>query len=74
MNTMSKYLVILEKSLNGYSAYSPDLPGCVATGRSRRETERQMESAITFHIEGLAQDGLPVPEPTSVSIYLPTDR
>ena len=62
---MSRYLIILEPSETGFSAYSPDLPGCVATGASREETESRMREAIEFHLEGLRQEKLPVPQPRS---------
>ncbi|NNF67228.1 MAG: type II toxin-antitoxin system HicB family antitoxin [Gammaproteobacteria bacterium] len=60
-----KYLVIIEKSDTGYGAYVPDLPGCVAVGESRDEVVSLIQEAIEFHIEGLKQDGSPVPLPTS---------
>lgn len=65
-----KYLVIIEQSETGYSAYSPDLPGCVSTGKTPEETEVSMKEAIAFHIEGLKQEGLSVPEPSSLSAYV----
>ena len=67
---MRKYLVIFEKANHNYSAYSPDLPGCIATGATKRETEKNMKEAIGFHIEGLKEDGLPLPEPTSSVEYV----
>jgi predicted RNase H-like HicB family nuclease len=66
---MSKYLIVLEKTETGWSAYSPDLPGCVSTGRDREETEREMKEAIEFHIEGLRLNGDPVPVPASLAAY-----
>ena len=57
------YAVIIEKAENNYSAYVPDLPGCVATGRTRAETVRNIREAIAFHLEGLREDGIPIPEP-----------
>ena len=65
-----KYLVIYEKTSSGYSAYVPDLPGCITTGRSLEETERLMKEAIDFHIDGLREDGLPVPEPSTTADYI----
>jgi predicted RNase H-like HicB family nuclease len=62
---MTRYLIILEETATGYSAYSPDLPGCVATGATREEVEREMHSAIEFHIEGLRRAGADVPAPRS---------
>jgi predicted RNase H-like HicB family nuclease len=65
-----KYLVIYEKTATGYSAYAPDLPGCITTGSTLKETERMMREAIEFHIEGLREDGLPIPEPSTVADYI----
>ena len=62
---MSRYLVIIEKTATGFSAYAPDLPGCVAAGRTRKEVEQEMHNAIEFHIEGLRLAGETVPEPQS---------
>ena len=67
---MSRYLIVVEKTETGYSAYSPDLDGCVATGATRKEVEKTMREAIEFHLEGLKLEGLPVPEPHSFSSYL----
>lgn len=67
---MKKYLVVIEKTGTGYSAYSPDLEGCVATGRTRDEVEREMQEAIEFHLEGMARNGDPVPEPHTYSRYM----
>ena len=67
---MQKYLVIFEKANGNYSAYSPDLPGCIATGATRKEVERNIREAISFHIEGLVKDGLPLPEPASFTDYI----
>ena len=66
---MSRYLVIIEKTVTGFSAYSPDLPGCVAAGRSRQEVEKEMHDAIEFHIEGLRLAGEEVPTPQSQASY-----
>ena len=66
---MSRYLVIIEKTATGFSAYSPDLPGCVATGRTRKEVEKDMQAAIEFHIEGLRLAGEEIPEPQSQASY-----
>jgi predicted RNase H-like HicB family nuclease len=65
-----KYLIVIEKSQTGYSAYSPDLPGCVSSGKTIEETEKNMREAIEFHIDGLKEEGFPVPEPTSRSSYV----
>lgn len=67
---MYKYLVIFEKANGNYSAYSPDLPGCIATGVTREEAEKNIREAISFHIDGLEKDGLPLPEPTSFTEYI----
>jgi predicted RNase H-like HicB family nuclease len=60
-----KYAVVFEQSDNNYAAYVPDLPGCVATGKSRAEVERNIREAIAFHIEGLQTEGEQVPPPTA---------
>jgi predicted RNase H-like HicB family nuclease len=67
---MKKYLIVIEKTVSGFSAYSPDLPGCVSTGRSREEVEINMKEAIAFHLDGLREEGQPVPEPQSYSAYV----
>lgn len=61
-----RYGVVIEKAVDNYSAYVPDLPGCVATGQTVEEVERAIREAIRFHVEGLREDGLDVPEPTSI--------
>ncbi len=58
-----KYAVVIEKATNNYSAYVPDLPGCVATGRTRSGAAQQIREAIAFHLEGLREDGASIPEP-----------
>ena len=65
-----RYAVVLEKTENNYSAYVPDLPGCVATGSTVAETEHEIRAAISFHIEGLREDGLRIPQPSSIVEYL----
>lgn len=62
---MKEYIVIYERTKNNWSAYSPDVPGCMATGKTREEAECNYRDALEFHIEGLKAEGLPVPEPTS---------
>jgi predicted RNase H-like HicB family nuclease len=62
---MKEYLVIFEWAGNNYSAYVPDLPGCIATGKTLEATERNMKEAIELYIEALREDGKPVPEPTT---------
>ena len=67
---MKKYLIVVEETSTGYSAYSPDLDGCVATGATREEVESQMREAISFHLDGMAQNGQAVPEPHTYSVYV----
>lgn len=67
---MHRFLVVIEKAEGNYSAYSPDLPGCVATGETREEAERNMHGAIRMHVEGLLEDNLPVPESHSFAEYV----
>ncbi len=67
---MRRYLVVIEKTSDGFSAYSPDLEGCAATGSTRREVEQNMQEAITFHLDGMREEGLPIPEPSSESVFL----
>ena len=65
-----RYAVVIEKAQGNYSAYVPDLPGCVATGVTIADVEREIREAIAFHIEGLREDGLPVPAATSQVEYI----
>lgn len=65
-----RYAVVIEKAPGNYSAYVPDLPGCVAVGDSLAEVELAIREAIRFHIEGLKEDGLPVPPPSAMAEYL----
>ena len=65
-----RYAVVIEKAGENYSAYVPDLPGCVATGATVEAVEQEMREAIRFHIDGLKADGLPVPAPTSLAEYI----
>ena len=65
-----RYGVVIEKADGNYSGYVPDLPGCVATGATVEEVEHELRDAIRFHIEGLKEDGLPVPEPAAVCQYV----
>lgn len=67
---MYRFLVVIEKAKGNYSAYSPDLPGCVATGVTREEAERNMHEAIEIHVRGLLEDNLPVPESNSFAEYI----
>jgi predicted RNase H-like HicB family nuclease len=66
MNVM-RYAIVIEKAAGNYSAYVPDLPGCVATGATVKGAEREIRDAIRFHIDGLKQDGQLVPKPTSIA-------
>jgi predicted RNase H-like HicB family nuclease len=65
-----RYLIVIEATSTGYSAYSPDIDGCIATGRTRHEVEREMQRAIEFHLDGLRQDGRPIPSPQTYSTYI----
>jgi predicted RNase H-like HicB family nuclease len=67
---MSRYLIVIEETETGFSSYSPDLDGCIATGATRKEVEQRMKEAIEFHLEGLKEEHLPIPEPHSSSTYL----
>lgn len=69
---MLRYAIVIEKAEGNYSAYVPDLPGCVATGATVSAVEESIREAIRFHIEGLKEDGLPVPAPTSLADYVET--
>ena len=67
---MYRFLIVIEKANNNYSAYSPDLPDCVATGATLKDTERNMYDAIEMHVDGLLEDNLPVPESNSFAEYV----
>ena len=67
---MSRYLIVIEKTGTGFSAYSPDLTGCVSTCTTRSEVESNMKEAIEFHLDGMKDEGYPIPEPTAKSTYL----
>jgi predicted RNase H-like HicB family nuclease len=67
---MYRFLIVIEKTDNNYSAYSPDLPGCVATGKTREEVERNMHEAVEMHIQGMIEDELPIPESTAYAEYI----
>ncbi len=67
---MSKSLIVIEKTGTGFSAYSPDLDGCVSTGNTRDEVEGNMKEAIEFHLDGLREEGDTIPEPSTESAYL----
>ena len=66
---MSRYLVIIEPTATGYSAYSPDLPGCVATGPTRPEVESAMREAIGFHLDGMRLERIAIPSPRSEAAF-----
>ena len=65
-----RYAIVIEKAENNYAAYVPDLPGCVATGRTIEETENEIREAIDLHLRGMREDGLPIPEPSSTVDYV----
>ena len=65
-----RYAVVIEQANGNYSAYVPDLPGCVASGATVEAVEREIQAAIRFHIEGLKAEGLDVPAPTSIADYV----
>jgi predicted RNase H-like HicB family nuclease len=67
---MMRYAVVIEKADGNYSAYVPDLPGCVATGATVAAAEAEIRTAIRFHIEGLRADGVEVPQPSSIAEYV----
>jgi len=67
-----RYGVVIEKGLNNFSAYVPDLPGCVSTGSTIDEVEMNIKEAISFHIEGLKDDGLDIPDPSAICEYVET--
>lgn len=68
--TVYRFLIVIEKANGNYSAYSPDLLGCVATGKTVEETERNMHEAMEMHITGLLEDGLPIPEQQSFAEFI----
>jgi len=65
-----RYAIVIEKAESNYSAYVPDLPGCIATGATVEEVEAQIREAIEFHLEGMREDGLPIPAPSSRVDYV----
>jgi predicted RNase H-like HicB family nuclease len=67
---MYRFLVVIEEADGNYSAYSPDLPGCVATGATLEEVEKNMHEALEMHVQGLLEDGLPIPEQSSFAEYI----
>jgi len=65
-----RYAIVVERAVNNYSAYVPDLPGCVATGATMEETEQLIREAIELHLAGLREDGFPIPQPSSQGDYV----
>ena len=65
-----RYLIVVEPTATGLSAYAPDLPGCVTTGRSRNEIERNMREAMELHLDGLREEGMEIPAPHTWSSYV----
>jgi predicted RNase H-like HicB family nuclease len=66
---MTRYLIVVERTSTGFSAYSPDVPGCIATGASQAQVEEEMREALAFHLDGLRMAGQPVPESTSYATF-----
>lgn len=67
---MKEYLIVVEKTISGFSAYAPDLDGCISTGATREDIERNMQEAVAFHRDGLHEEGQAVPEPHAYSTYV----
>ena len=67
-----KYLIVIEQTNTGYSAYSPDIEGCIATGSTLEDVKQNMQEAINFHLEGLKLEGYEIPEPKTTSTYVET--
>ena len=67
---MHRFLIVIEKAEANYSAYSPDLPGCIATGATREAAEKNMHESIELHVKGMKEDNLPIPESTSFAEYV----
>jgi predicted RNase H-like HicB family nuclease len=65
-----KYLIVIEPTNTGFAAYSPDLPGCASSGQTREECEKNMHDAIEFHLDGLREDGEPIPQPGSSATFV----
>jgi predicted RNase H-like HicB family nuclease len=66
-----RYAIVIEKAQGNYSAYVPDLPGCVSTGATLKDVETNIKEAIIFHLEGLKEEGIPIPLPTTECQYIP---
>jgi predicted RNase H-like HicB family nuclease len=71
---MRRYAIVIEKAESNFGGYVPDLPGCVATGATVEETESLLREAIALHLEGMREDGTPIPEPSSVVDYLELEK
>ena len=67
---MFRFLIIIEKAKKNYSAYSPDLPGCVATGTTLQQVEKNMQEAVKLHVKGLQEDKLPIPKGKTIAEYV----
>jgi predicted RNase H-like HicB family nuclease len=67
---MYRFLIVIEKANGNYSAYCPDLPGCIATGKTREETEYNMHQAVEMHVQGMIEDKMPIPESVSFAEYI----
>ena len=67
---MKRFLVVIEKAKSGFSAYSPDLPGCIATGATREEAEKNIHEAIAMHVQGFTEDNEPIPDSSSFAEYI----
>lgn len=65
-----RYAIVIEKAGDNFSGYIPDVPGCVATGATVEETRKRLEEALAMHLQGLREDGLPIPEPSTVTDYI----
>ena len=65
-----RFVVVIEKGGSNYSAYVPDLPGCVSTGATLEEVKAEIREAIEFHLDGMREDGTPIPQPTSSAVYV----
>ena len=70
---LDNYLIIIEKQENNYSAYCPDVDGCIATGKTENEARKNFLEALSFHFEGLKEDGLPIPKPSSTFAFASED-
>ncbi len=67
---MVRFLIVIEKANRNYSAYCPDLPGCIATGKTREKTERNLHEAVEMHVQGMLEDNLPIPDSVTVAEYI----